>query len=143
MDKVIRKKVLVYCVNEGRLLVFRHADLSPEQAGIQVPGGSIRAGEAPRVEAMRELSEETGSAAFRIEEFLDLAHYDMMPHRRELQERYFFSACMAAPFPERWLSQEEHDGCGVPTRFECFWLPLEKAHILESGQGALLWRLAE
>ncbi|MFI0218258.1 hypothetical protein [Streptomyces lydicus] len=28
-----------------------------------------------------------------------------------------------------------------PTHFECFWVPLEAAHILQSGQGALLGRL--
>ncbi|GAA3710398.1 hypothetical protein GCM10023082_05360 [Streptomyces tremellae] len=40
--------------------------------------------------------------------------------------------------PERWPSQEDHDGEQEPTRFECFWIPLETAHVLQSGQGALL-----
>lgn len=30
-----------------------------------------------------------------------------------------------------------------PTHFECFWIPLQAAHILQSGQGALLSRLLD
>ncbi|MEU3553328.1 hypothetical protein [Streptomyces fragilis] len=39
------------------------------------------------------------------------------------------------------FAQEDHDGEQEPTRFECFWIPLEAAHIPQSGQGALLGRL--
>ena len=45
--------------------------------------------------------------------------------------------------PERWTSQEDHDRESPPTLFECFWISLEAAHILQSGQGALLGRLAD
>ncbi|MER5372714.1 hypothetical protein [Streptomyces sp. NPDC002553] len=41
------------------------------------------------------------------------------------------------------MSQEGHDGEQEPTHFECFWIPLEAAHILQSGQGALLGRLSD
>ncbi|MFJ9059980.1 hypothetical protein [Streptomyces sp. NPDC102409] len=42
--------------------------------------------------------------------------------------------------PESRASQEDHDGEQEPTHFECFWIPLEAAHVLQSGQGALLGR---
>lgn len=35
----------------------------------------------------------------------------------------------------------EEDGEREPTRFECFWIPLEAAHVLQTGQGALVGRL--
>jgi 8-oxo-dGTP pyrophosphatase MutT (NUDIX family) len=143
MAKAIKQKIPVYCMHAGRLLVFRHVALSWEEAGIQVPGGSSQPGEALEAAALRELCEETGTAAFPIEAFLGVAHYDITPYRRELQEHYFFCASPTAQLPERWLSQENHDGAQPPTRFECFWLPLASAQILQSGQRAMLWRLAE
>jgi hypothetical protein len=39
--------------------------------------------------------------------------------------------------PDRWASQELHDGEQEPTNFEFFWIPLKAAHILQSGQDAL------
>lgn len=43
--------------------------------------------------------------------------------------------------PERWLSQEDHDGEQEPTRLECRWIPLAAAHVLQAGQSAMLGRL--
>ncbi|MGW1815411.1 hypothetical protein ACWCQM_17860 [Streptomyces sp. NPDC002125] len=45
---------------------------------------------------------------------------------------------MNQPPPERWPSEEDHDRHGESTRFECFWIPPETAHVLQPGQGALL-----
>ncbi len=36
------QKVVIYCVRNGRLLVFRHIDYPAEEVGSQVPAGSIR-----------------------------------------------------------------------------------------------------
>ncbi|MFE5597426.1 hypothetical protein [Streptomyces sp. NPDC056549] len=71
------------------------------------------------------------------------AEYDMTPYRHELQRRHVFHLELAEPTPDRWMSQESHDGEQEPTRFECFWIKLESAHILQSGQGALLGQLPE
>jgi 8-oxo-dGTP pyrophosphatase MutT (NUDIX family) len=143
MSKMLRKKVLVYCVREGRLLVFRHADCSWEEVGLQVPGGSIEAGETVEAAALRELVEETGYRCFAIDASLGTAWYDISPYRSELQERHFVRAHPTGELPERWMSREAHEGRRPPTRFECFWIPLATAHVLQAGQGAMLWRLVE
>ena len=52
------QKVIAYITNGRRLLVFRDTDF-PE-AGIQVPAGTVDAGEAPQTAVMREAQEETG-----------------------------------------------------------------------------------
>jgi 8-oxo-dGTP pyrophosphatase MutT (NUDIX family) len=140
-NKVVKDKVLCYVVRDGRLLVFRHIDYSYEEVGIQVPAGSIRPGETPEDAALREAREETGFTRFGIVRKLGGVTYDISPYRFEVQRRHVFQLELAEPTPERWASQELHDGEQDPTRFECFWIPLETAHVLQSGQGALLGML--
>jgi 8-oxo-dGTP pyrophosphatase MutT (NUDIX family) len=142
-DKVVKNKVLCYIVRDGRLLVFRHTDYSYEEVGIQVPAGSVRPDESPEDAALREAREETGLKDFTIVKKLGVAEYDISPYRFEIQQRHVFHLELGEPTPERWTSQEDHDGEQEPTHFECFWVPLEAAHILQSGQGALLGRLFE
>ncbi|WP_433621010.1 NUDIX hydrolase [Nocardia sp. CA-120079] len=142
-EKVVKEKVLVYVVYDGKLLVFRHTDYSWEEVGIQVPAGSIRAGETPEDAALREAREETGLSEFKIVRKLGEAEYDISPYRFEIQHRHFFELELCQDATDRWASQEDHDGEAEPTRFECFWIPLEAAHVLQSGQGALLGRLLD
>ena len=143
MAKTTKQKIVVYCVKNGELLVFRHVDYSYEEVGIQVPAGSINENEDEYEAALRELQEETGRNEFEIVSYLGTTTYDMTPYRLEIQERHFFLARPTTVLPERWQSQEEHDNIQEPTRFECFWIPLNQAHVLQSGQGALLWKLAD
>lgn len=142
-DRTIVEKVLCYVVREGRLLVLRHVDYSYEEVGIQVPGGTVRAGEAPEDAALREAREETGLTGFTIVRKLGEVEYDISPLRFEIQHRHIFQLALSGPVPDRWASKEDHDGEQQPTRFECFWVPLDAGHVLQSGQGALLGRLFE
>jgi 8-oxo-dGTP pyrophosphatase MutT (NUDIX family) len=141
VSKVTREKVLAYIVRDGRLLVFRHTDYSYEEVGIQVPAGSIRPDETPEAAVLREAREETGLTGFQIVRKLGEMEYDISPYRFEIQHRHVFQLELTGPAPERWMSQEDHDGEQEPTHFECFWIPLGAAHVLQGGQGALLGRL--
>jgi hypothetical protein len=89
---------------------------------------------------LREAGEETGLTDFKIVCKLSETEYDISLYRFEIQRRHVFHLKLTEPTPERWASQEDHDGEQEPTHFECFWIPLEAAHILQSGQGALLGR---
>lgn len=140
-SKPIKDKVLCYVVRDGQLLVFRHTDYSYEKTGIQVPAGTIRPHEAPEEAALREAREETGFTQFRIVRKLGETTYDATPYRFEIHRRHVFQLELSEPTPERWASQELHDGEQDPTNFECFWIPLEAAHVLQAGQGALLGAL--
>lgn len=141
MELPLIRKVVVYCVHERQLLVFRHLDYPIEQTGLQVPAGSLEAGEDPATGALRELCEETGHTTYRIVRSLGTALYDIRPLRPELHERHFFQAAITAPLPARWQSAEvDHPGL-APVRFECFWIPLEHGHVLANGFGALLGQI--
>jgi 8-oxo-dGTP pyrophosphatase MutT (NUDIX family) len=142
-NKAIKDKALCYVVRDGWLLVFRHTDYSYEEVGIQVPAGSIQPQETPENAALREAREETGFTQFRIVRKLGEITYDISPYRFEIHHRHVFQLELTEPTPERWASQELHDGEQAPTNFECFWIPLETAHVLQSGQGALLGALYE
>jgi 8-oxo-dGTP pyrophosphatase MutT (NUDIX family) len=140
-ERVVTYKALAYVVRRGHLLVFRHTGYSDEEVGIQVPAGSIRAGESPEEAVLREAHEETGLTNFQIIRKLGEYDYDISPSRWEIQHRHVFHLRLLEDAPERWASREDHDGQGEPTPLECFWIPLEAAHVLQSGQGALLGRL--
>jgi 8-oxo-dGTP pyrophosphatase MutT (NUDIX family) len=142
-DKLTTEKVVCYVVRNERLLVFRHCDYSDEEVGIQVPAGTIDSGETPEQAALREAREETGLDGFTIVRKLGVTEYDITPYRHEIQRRHVFQLALDGEAPERWMSQETHDGAQSPTRFECFWIDLRAAHVLQSGQGALIGRLYE
>ncbi|MDP4501254.1 NUDIX hydrolase [Nonomuraea turcica] len=141
ISKAIRDKALCYIVRDGRLLVFRHVDYGFEEVGIQVPAGTVKPGEEPEQAALREAREETGLRDFTVVRKLGTYEYDITPYRPEIHRCHVFQLALHQETPDRWASQEENDGLGEPIRFECFWIPLEHGHVLQSGQGTLLSRL--
>ncbi|MET9028209.1 NUDIX domain-containing protein [Nocardia sp. NPDC004168] len=132
---------MCYIVRGEKLLVFRHTEFSWEEVGIQVPAGSIQAGESPADAALREACEETGLTEFTVVRELGRDQFDVRPNRFETHRRHFFQLALHRTTPERWASQEDHDGLAPPTKLECFWIPLTAAHVLQSGQSAMIGRL--
>ncbi|HET7036836.1 MAG TPA: NUDIX domain-containing protein [Thermomicrobiaceae bacterium] len=141
----VKHKAFAYITNAGRLLVFRQP-LSAE-AGIQVPAGTIRAGEAPEAAVMREAFEETGLRGLVLAGLLGVRCDDMSKFGLdELHRRHFFHLhCPGAP-PERWRHHESDpaDGSRQPIPFDFFWarLPGESPALI-AGHDALIPRLLE
>ena len=82
------EKVVAYITKAKQLLVFRHVD---SDAGIQVPAGTLKAGESPGVGVMREAREETGLDSLVVGRFLGTRDYDMSPCGiAEIHRRYYY-----------------------------------------------------
>lgn len=141
-ERNLVRKVVGYVLRDDRLLVFTHDDVPLEEAGIQVPAGSIERGEEPRDAAVREVLEETGVET-RVVKELGIEHYDISPSRPEIHERHFFQLEPAdADLPERWAAGEfSPSGSGAGARWTCWWLPIQHGHVLSAGFGARLGQL--
>ncbi|KAK5652022.1 hypothetical protein OQA88_10925 [Cercophora sp. LCS_1] len=136
MKRVVQK-VVAFVVRDGAVAVFRHDD---EDAGLQVPAGTLREGEDPEAGALREAEEETGLSGLRTVRFVGRYQWDISPIREEIQDRHVYLLAVDGPVPERWESFENHDGTQPPTPFHFFWLPLGSPELdeLAIGQGKYL-----
>ena len=143
MPERCRSRVHAYITHQNRLLVFEHRD-SPD-AGIQVPAGTVKDGEAPEVAVMREAVEETGLTGLRLVSELGNFHHDMREFGvEETQHAWFFHLeCNDTP-PDRWYHNETHGGPGAPIRFELYWasIPHGVPKLIHLN-GAMLGKLYE
>jgi 8-oxo-dGTP diphosphatase len=137
------QKVVAYIVRDGRIVVFTHADHeSLDQAGVQVPSGTIREGELPEDAVLREAYEETALEGLRIEKYLGMGEYDLRPYADAIHARHYFQLSVDGDeVPERWIAYERGDGDREPIRFELYWIPLSQVHVVAGGQAALLGRI--
>jgi 8-oxo-dGTP pyrophosphatase MutT (NUDIX family) len=135
------QKVVAYIVRDDRLVVFAHAD---SDAGLQVPAGTMRPGETPPEAVLREAFEETGLPGLRIVRYLGAGEYDMRPYADAVHVRHYFHLAVDADeVPRRWSAEERGDGDGAPIRFDLFWIPLARAHVVAAGQAAFIGRLLD
>ena len=134
------KKVIAYITRGDELLVFTHRDY-PE-AGMQVPAGTVEAGETCDAAVLREVHEETGlpHAAVRISSYLGSRIWQTGPH---CHERHFYHILLTAEAPESWRHDELHAGTGEPITFCFSWVKRNDSELHLAGeQGALLGRIS-
>jgi 8-oxo-dGTP diphosphatase len=121
-------KALVYITQGDKLLVFRQPDC-PE-AGTQIPGGTVEAGEALEVAALREAHEETGLSGLVVRSYLGSAEYELKVDVGPPHLRHFFHLAYAGTSPARWDHVELTPSLPVaPPRFELWWEPIESARL--------------
>ena len=139
VKKARTNKAVCYIVSEGHLLVIAHRDIPLNEVGVQVPAGTVKPGEDPAAAALREAAEETGLTDLKVVRKLGEADYDISPYRRELMRRHFYELTTDCSVTRRWTSREpDPEGGGEGPVFDCYWIPLEKGHVLSGGLSQLL-----
>jgi 8-oxo-dGTP pyrophosphatase MutT (NUDIX family) len=123
------------------LLVFEHKH-SPE-AGVQVPAGTVKPGEALEAALFREVLEETGQDDFVLARKVGLFHFTH-PETLNIHERHVYHLVAPDDTPDEWEWLEtaggeltEEDGL----LFSFYWIDLDAAVELAGNQGALLSQL--
>lgn len=120
-------KVLIYGPRHQEVLVFQEPDFP--DVPLQVPGGTIDAGETPKSAAAREFKEETGlhpPMQFRfIGQYQEVFCKDGSTIKLN---RHAFQLPLPVQLPRTWDHWEEnaHDGA-PPILFRFFWLSFEDA----------------
>ena len=138
MRRVVVEKVVCYVVRARHLLVFTHLQHPLTVTGVQVPAGSVEAGESPVDAAVREVCEETGLEAT-VVGVLGTSMYDLAPMRDQVAHRTFVLLTVTGDVPERWVAGEPTPSTGGESEsWECWWMPLEQGHVLSGGLGAFL-----
>ena len=138
-EKLKVEKSVAYITHQHRLLVFIHLDF-PE-AGVQVPGGTLRRGEDPAMAAMRESKEETGLENLRLIRHLGTQEIPDSQSDPAWFRRHFYHIEAFGPVPERWEHEEADpsDGSPGPIRLEFYWVEFEEhAPSLHGGLGVML-----
>lgn len=126
------EKVAAYITWQDKLLVFRQP-AAPE-AGVQVPAGTIEAGEDAAQAVLREAQEETGLSGLHVASYLG-QHDSTFEDEQGVQStarRHFFHLPFSGEAPARWQHWEMMPSGGVegPILFELWWAPLQEAEAL-------------
>lgn len=106
------------------LLVFEHAGLP--DAGLQVPGGTVEAGETPIEAVAREVLEESGLP---LEGWRAVASFDDGPQRW-----HCFAVATAMPLPDAWRCEPLGPERAQGLRFEYRWIALADGEALAGTQ---------
>ena len=134
------QKVFAYITHGSRLLVFQHS--AYPEAGIQVPGGTLKSTEDPELGVLREAIEETGLDGLSLMGLLGIDDFDQHPYGKdEIQHRYFYHLRLEEETPDRFehAERDPSEGDVSEFQFEFWWseIPSEVPWLI-AGQGRFL-----
>jgi 8-oxo-dGTP pyrophosphatase MutT (NUDIX family) len=122
------QKVLAYITrrssNKVELLVFVHRGM-PE-AGIQVPAGTVEAGENSEVAIIREVTEESGLQDIVIKYKIHSSKF-FNEDKNETQQRDYFEMTAPPDTPNSWSYTVTVGKEDKGLVFDFFWIPLVEA----------------
>ncbi len=121
-------KVLTYIVARDRILVLTQP--GSEDAGRQVPGGSVEPGETLQRAALREAEEETGLTQFSDVRYVGSSFYVSRNWPDRIFHRHFFRLAHPETATTSWRHIEATPSTGVaPISLELSWVPLQDVQL--------------
>ena len=120
-----RHRAFCYITSQDHIVLIAHIDY-PNQK-LQIPGGTIEAGEEPAEAALREAEEETGFKTLNLVRLLGDELYDMREFGRQEKIHGWFYQFTTDGFElgKTWRHDELHaHGGGGPIRYELSWYPI-------------------
>lgn len=105
---------------DGEVVVFEQPD-APE-AGVQIPGGTVEAGEDLAAAVLREAFEETGLQGLAIVRYLGVHGRDMSDYGKdEVHQRHFYLLRCNEVIPQTWAHWEMCPSDGsAPIQFRLY-----------------------
>jgi ADP-ribose pyrophosphatase YjhB (NUDIX family) len=138
----MKQKVLAYIVRRGegawQLLVFEHAN--DPGAGVQVPAGTVEAGERLEAALWRELLEESGLHARDVALVAKLAE---APDPEWDNVRHVYLLKEVGGLPNDWVTLVAGDGEDQGLVFEYSWVDIAPGLQLAGGQHRWLAQISE
>lgn len=129
-----KTKVLVYIyreTNQGfEILVFDHVDF-PE-AGTQITGGTVEAGEDLREALLREILEESG-LVFHIVDVHPVGKSVYFRKDREEKNIRHYYKIEGAHLADEWIHVVDSDGGDHGLRFRFYWMKSDEATLKLTG----------
>jgi 8-oxo-dGTP pyrophosphatase MutT (NUDIX family) len=142
---VILVKVMAYITRQRgdrrQLLVFKHKHV-PE-AGVQVPAGTVKPGEALVNALIREVLEETGRNDFTLARKVGVFYFTH-PETHNVHERHVYHLLAPNDTPDEWEWLETAGGELSDDEgylFSFYWVDLEADIELAGNQAGLLLEL--
>ncbi|MEM6348036.1 MAG: NUDIX domain-containing protein [Bacteroidota bacterium] len=134
-----KEKVLAYIVRqEGeavKMLIFRH--LAYPEAGVQVPAGTVEAGEEKLAALLREVKEESGLTTF--EEIRLIGTTTFFAHsKQEIHQRYYYQLDFGGVSPVSFEHQVSGNGIDKNLFFVYEWVSIDKLPKLAADQDEML-----
>lgn len=138
-----KKKVLAYITrkinNSIELLIHRHVDI--DEAGLQIPAGTIEYNETVKEALFREIQEESGLCDLNFIKKLGTTKY-LPEGRNEVHERHYF-LLETNISNDTWRHKIKSNGEDDGLIFEYKWYKLDKIPKLAAKQDELVLEIKE
>lgn len=138
------EKVVAYITRSqgDELLVFEH-DKNWNEAGIQVPAGTVDRGEDVEAAVIREAEEECGLTGLRLVRKVD--EYVMYRNtHQQFNRRHVFKLEAPPGARDTWTHKVAGDGIDEGMNFHFYWMPFREAEYkLAGSQGASIRKLGK
>lgn len=139
MKELYKKKVYAYITREKegqtQLLICTHQGV-PE-AGVRVPGGTVRQGETLEYALLRKIQEESGLRQVSLGHLV-AEELIYVKDKNEYQKRHFYHVTLPESSVDVWEHSLEQDGNNTGGVLSYTWTNIENCPLLVERQGSYI-----